>query len=164
MHNVIDTQALLYLDRYYGPKRIDYGQELASNANGVHIVIVGVNLAYDKFIKQQDNKPNEMVNTMLSDFKTNYRQFCKQEPGVHSVWLKVDNEKKDIIVCTFTDDLDFELENKIYTGPYGTLPVTYNGYYFDLRVEPFMETHESSPSGSELVYTRGHEDAQSYGA
>ncbi len=75
------------------------------------------------------------LSSVLSFFKDNMVAFCKDHPGVHSVWIHTDHNHKEATVLTVTDDWDFDLEGEIFGGPYGALPVeTVDGYYIEQRV------------------------------
>ena len=88
------------------------------------------------------------------DFISPYKDFCKSNSKIQGVWYLVNEEKKDIIVCTVIDDLDFELEYEIYNNHYSFLPVIDSGFYLELRVEPSYSQPEKI-DGAKEVYIRG---------
>ena len=96
------------------------------------------------------------LSSVLRFFKDNMVDFCKGHPGVHSAWIHIDHNHKDVTVFTVTNKWDFDLESEIFSGPYSALPVkTYDGYYIDQRVT-FLEDDDSIedvlPSGYEQIY------------
>ena len=74
------------------------------------------------------------LNHMISEIQKKMSKFCSKYPNIHSSWIYIDHSRKKIILYIVTDKLDFDLEYKIFQGPYGDLPVDIKGYYIDRRV------------------------------
>ena len=104
----------------------------------------------------RQNKLTEL-SKVLTTFKTNMAAFCNEHPGVHSAWILVDHNHKNITVFTVTGDWDFDLEGEIFSGPYSKLPVvTPEGYYIEQRVS-FLDDdniEDVVPSGYEPICAR----------
>lgn len=94
---------------------------------------------------------------VLVSFKNRMQKFCKNHPGVHSAWIRIDHNHKNITVFTVTGDWDFDLEGEIFDGPYSNLPVvTTDGYYIEQRVT-FLDDgniEDVLPSGYERICSR----------
>ncbi len=97
-----------------------------------------------------------LLSIVLSFFKDNMINFCKGHPGVHSAWIRIDHNHKNIPDFTVTNNCDFNLESEVFEGPYSKLPIrTADGYYIEQRVT-FLNDGDSIedvlPSSYEQVY------------
>ena len=97
------------------------------------------------------------LSKMLSTFKSNLAAFCNEHPNVHSAWINVGHNHKNITVFTITDNWDFDLEGEIFDGPYSELPsVTSDGYYIEQRVSFLNDDNieDILPSGYMPIFER----------
>ena len=92
-----------------------------------------------------------------ADFRKSMVKFCKGHPGIHSVWIHIDHNHKDITIYTVTTIWDFEPESEIFSGPCSLLPVeTTDGYHIEQRVT-FLDgdnVEDVLPSGYEQIYPK----------
>lgn len=138
--NVINpTEPIYYKSpRIPGPS-YNYGQiqiDQADPKNIVYIFVYGIPSAYNGSFESVTSTLPKGLSDMLDDFKRTYVGFCQGERSIHSFWSKVDQSNKEIVFYTFIDALDFDLEKRIFDGPYGELPPIFDDYYIDLRVDP----------------------------
>lgn len=143
----------------YKPKRLDYVCHIDGTCEGETIgdLKIRLEVAYPDCIKHHTPRGRSKVVDMLSDFKTNFIEFCKKERAVHSFWLCVDHSKKNISIYTIIDDFDYSLERKIFSGPFSDLPPIYDGYFIDLQVANLgnRDISEIVPDYCKLGYSRG---------
>lgn len=157
--NDINTKVLYdtgrYTDRFigYGVPG-DYYHE-ADHGRPIQIAVI---------IKGNDGQTMDsktIVTDMMIEFKERFRAFCKKEKSVHSIWVCENHHKKDVTLYTILDDFDFDLESKIFNGPYSELPPEVEGYFIDLRIENLCGESVSQliPDGFEMIYIREKSDA-----
>lgn len=96
------------------------------------------------------------LNHMISEIQKKISEFCSKYPNIHSSWRYIDHSRKKIILYVVTEKLDFDLEYKIFQGPYGDLPVDIKGYYIDRRVTSLDKNAIDEEISSEFkkIYSR----------
>jgi len=143
--------------KFYNYKQIQ--RDSLDPKNIVYVFVYGTPHAYNDSVQSENPSLPTGLSNMLDEFKQAHIGFCKKERAIHSFWVKVDQDKKEVILYTFTDNLNYDLERKIFDGPYSGLPPTFNGFYLDLRVDP-LEVPDNIYENFELVYMRESQDAQ----
>jgi hypothetical protein len=108
-------------------------------------------------MSNMDNNSQIEVESILEFFEVEHKDFCASNPEIHSAWVSVDHDKKDIVFHTIINELDFELERMIFETSYSKLPVNINNYYVDPRVSALEggEIDEIIPTQSTPIYERG---------
>ena len=91
---------------------------------------------------------------MLSSLKDKMLDFCKKNKNIHSSWVNIDNSKKEVFVYTVLNELDFDLEYRIFQELYINIPVTIDDYYISPRVTVLngAEIETKVPVGSTQIY------------
>jgi hypothetical protein len=91
---------------------------------------------------------------MLASLKDKMINFCGKHENIHSSWIKIDGNKKEVAVYIVLNELDFDLEFKIFQEVYIDLPVIFEDYYINPMVSILngAEIETKVPTGSIQIY------------
>ena len=141
----------------YKPNYID----LVSKASFTTGFYAGAFAAYvknveDKSILEETDHIDREVTNMLSSLKDSMLDFCAKNRNIHSSWFKIDQSKREILIYTVLDGLDFDLENKIFQELYADISVTVGNYYINPMVTVLNgdDITAKIPSDSIQLYSR----------
>jgi len=109
-------------------------------------------------IKGNESMSEQMRET-LKEFFTDLKTFSPNMPNLHSTWVNFDHDKKEVVILSVLDDLDFDSEFRIYQDLYSTISPVKDGYYMNTRVTCLCgdEVAEVVPENFDMVWSNGYD-------